>query len=272
MGKTKSKKASEKVRKRIEKYLSEGDYDSMEDLLSELNTIRDSKAAIESVRDFGLKNYGEFVDNLLKNSPNATRNPMVWIHVLNEMLMRSLTTDFGRYIRLLREFPLRHYYSSIKETFEGVEGQTLSFKNDDIRPVKEAFTTFYENYKKLCVHFSHLAEIADSKLEDETKHWKPLFPNQESRYYCLSVSKADTFIRNAISHKTFRRLPSGKYELTDRNGKNRMEYTVSFLDKRLQSLWARIHFSNIAMSISGVFSNHMILVAIDLSRSRKRQK
>ena len=274
MGQTKRQatKAVKRVRKAIESSLSEGDVDRLEQLLSELDTIRDSKAAIVSIRDLALKNYEDFVGSLIKDPSGASKNPMIWMHVINELYMRALIADYGQYIKVSNEFPLKHYSASMKEAFDGVGGKAPSFANSDSRSAKDLFTTLYENYKKLCFQFSRLSKIADSGSRDDVRRWTGIFPKEGSWYHCLSVGEVDTFIRNAISHKTFRRLQSGRYELTDRDGKVRKEFSASYLDERLKGLWAKITFSNIAMSISGIFANQMILMAIEVNKARGLRK
>ena len=268
----KDRRAVKRVHDGVEKAMSEGDYDRLEKLLNEIDTVRDTRAAIISMRDLALKSYSEVVDGLVKASPRTGDNPMLWIQVIHDIFIRAMIADFEQYLKVSRTFQLAHYFSSIKEAVVGAGESPVSFSNADARPAKELYTTLYENYKKLSVHFSRLARIADAEAADRLRSWKKPFPDQGGRYVCLRPSEADTFIRNAISHKTFRRLETGTYELTDRDGGSKREYSAAFLDKRLQSLWLRLHSTNVAMLIPGILTNQMLLLAIDLDNARRRKR
>jgi len=249
--------------------LQDGNVDALLDLFDGLDTIRDSKAVLESLRDESLEQLSEFVDNLLK-APNAENNPLVWVFLLDEMLTKAMINDTRKYGSAYSMFPVQHFYSSMKEAVDGTQGSTVSFSHPDVKPAKEMFTTLYENYKELCSLFSRLASIANDGLEDKTRGWRNPFPQNGSRYHCLSVSNADTFIRNAISHKKFRRLEVTKFELADRHGKHKRFYSPSFLDERLNLLASKVRFATIGLSMSHRMYYQMALKAIQLNQVRSR--
>jgi hypothetical protein len=262
-----AKRSKRQIREELAKSIKEGDIDRMDKLLSTLHDNRESEAAIESLIKLAIDEYTNYVDMLRKTTQRPMETPFTWMHVLHEMLLRALLTDPDEYLKRSQKFQLRHYTASMREANSRLLGSIPSFSDSDYLKARDLFTTYYENYKKMCEWFSKLAGIISEDESEKEREWKSPFPDAQSRYACLRLDSNDTLIRNAISHKGIRRLTDGKFELIDRKGKVEKVLSAKTLDKRLYLLIMRIHSADIALSLSGITSNSIILVGI---RSIKR--
>ena len=263
----KGKQKREEVKKQVSELLGKGDIEGLDGLLSELDTIRDSEAALESLRDTGLRSYGEFVHKFLGSSPKSKNSPIILFHLIHELFLRSLIADYAQAEKIFERHSLHTYLASMKEAAEDIQSGEASFSKSE-RVAKSLFTNLFENYKKLCMRFADHAANANGEKLENANDWRKYLSNSEPDYGRLLPEEVDAFIRNAISHRDIKRISDDKYKLSDRTGKSKV-YTARFLDRRLGLLWTRIVAADFALSLAGLFSNQMLIVALHQRRRRK---
>lgn len=264
------RRSKRRIREEIAKSIKEGDVDQLDRLLSTLHDYGENEAAIESILKLSLDDYTNYVDMLQKATSKPNETPFVWMHVLHEMLLRALLVDFNKFMKKMNRFPMRYYSASMKETNSYLKGRIPSFSDPDYLKAKDLFTTYFENYKKMCELFSGLAGIISENCSEMGREWSSTFPNDQCRYACLRPDPDDVLIRNAISHKTIRRLANGKFELVDRIAKVNKVLSSKTLDDRLHLLIMRVKTANTALSLTGITSNSVILVGIHAIRKSSK--
>ena len=263
---SKGEQKRRKVKGEVEKLLGDADFEGLGELLSKLDTIRDSEAALESFRDIGLRSYGEFVHKFLDSSPKSSHNPIILFHLVHELLLRSMITDYAQSRRIQERLPLHTYMASMKEAAEDIQTGKASFAKSE-KTARDLFTNLFENYKKLSRQFAYHAANANGEKMWNPTDWRKYLADSKPDYSRLLLEDVDTFIRNAISHRDIRRLSDNRFELSDRAGKSKV-YSTKSLDRRLGLLWTRTVSADFALSLAGVFSNQMILLALSQRRGR----
>ena len=257
-----ARKSIRQIKGEIYKSIRDGDLDQLATLLPSKPNVSEFKAVIESLITANLDEYYNYVSKLLKTSKNPKQEPSIWVHVLHEMLLRAYFISPKDYLKISSKFPYKHYVASMNEAKSVLKEGVPSFSDSDYLKAKEIFTTFYENYKKSCEVFLRIAEIISTDSPDTERVWNSTFPDAHCRYACLGLDATDTLIRNAISHKTIRRLKDGKFELTGRKKGERRIISADTLDKRLNLLLSRIESVNIALNLIGTTTYSNILSSV----------
>ena len=261
----------ETVKNRVRDYIAEGDYQSLDDLISGLITIRDGQAALESMSEISLDAYTDFVDRMLC-ARRKNRAGTEILHTVHEMLLRAMSIDFQEYMKITKRFPIAAYSESLREATKDIRSKMPSFADKDNRQAKDLFATYYENYKKLCMTFSDISDIVSRYSDDQTRKWKSPFPDSNSRYHCMAPSKTDMNLRHAIQHKSVTRSRDGKITLLDKRGRLVGSFTPKYLDSRLQDLWWRTIMCDLALSLASHHQNQMLILAVRSQRRRRTSK
>jgi hypothetical protein len=243
----------------------DGDFDRLDEIISNLDSVKDNEIAFQSFISAGFVGYSSYVELLLGVVPSAKTNPVVQFHVVYEMLLKAMFTDMDKYLKRMREFPIQQFAASISDAHGGSEKVVTSFSHRENLRAREMFTTYFENYKKMCVL---LRSASDLLMEDSTAvalQWTVKngpFPDEGCRYSGLRPDPNDFLIRNAISHKTIRRLENGRIEVEDKVARIRKVLTPRYMDGRLAWLIHRVRIVNYAMSLASITSNGMMLMAL----------
>ncbi|MBU1158845.1 MAG: hypothetical protein KKE24_05865 [Candidatus Thermoplasmatota archaeon] len=252
--------------------LRKGDYDRLDGVLSNLESIGQNEAAFQAFILAGFEGYASYTNMLLKVIPKAENNPIVQFHILHEMLLHAMFSDMDGYRKELQNLPLKQISASIVEAHKALSDSPPSFSNQNYLAARELFTTYFENYKKMFTMLHRVSKSLDDDDMDRFPKWNRFPSGETSRFSGFMPNPNDTLIRNAISHKWIRKLDDSRIEVEDKVARIRKVMRATYMDKRLAWLVLRVRIVNSVLNLSGVTSNGMFLAALRAEKVRRRKE
>jgi hypothetical protein len=234
-----------------------------------MDSVKDYDAYLQSLISAGFEGYAGYVDLLLRSIPHAKGNPHVQFEILHEMLLRAMFADMNGYLKQISKFPLEQFAASTRDAHSLLGKVPPSFSGQNNIAARELFATYFENYKKMCLLLSSVSKLVAKDRSDPSREWEKTFPSDTSRYSGFKPDPNDFLLRNAISHKTIRRLGNGRFELEDKVAKIRKTFSPEYMDKRLGWLVLRVRIVNYVLSLTSIVPNYTILLVLRAEKTRQ---